>query len=563
MAIEGFHPSFVFLIGAVVATFTRGTLRSVVMVATPIISFACLRGLPLGDSFVVEIAQWTLTFSHRDELSWIFGLLFHLAALLAVIYSLHTRNRMEQVSALVYAASAIGAVLAGDFLTLFIWWEMLALSSTFVVFAGHQRRSMATGLRYFAFQIVSGLCLLTGILLYSNSGMSLELGRLDLATPGTMWILLAFGIKAGFPLVHSWIVDTYPAASATGTVFLCAFTTKTAVYALARCFPGTEELITIGVVMTCFPIFYAIIENDLRKVLSYSMINQIGFMVVGIGIGTELAINGAVAHAFNEVLFKGLLFMSMGAVLHVTGKSRGTDLGGLWKKMPWTTGLCIVGAASISAVPLFSSFVSKSMVMAAAMEQGHTWLWLLLLFASAGVLEHAGIKIPYFAFFARDRGLEASEPPRNMLLAMSLAALLCILIGCRPDLLYSMLPYEVSFEPFTTTHVLTQIQLLLFASMAVVVLMKTGIYPPELVKENLDVDVIPRLGGRALLRWLRGTFARVTTRLSVMVLDRIPAAIAGPRGPGQLQMSLQWRLVLPGLLLVVALLAFLIANLYG
>ncbi|HIC22470.1 MAG TPA: Na(+)/H(+) antiporter subunit D [Planctomycetes bacterium] len=563
MAIEGFHPSFVFLIGAVVAALTRGKMRSLVMVATPIISFAFLRGLPLGDSFVFEIAQWTLTFSHRDELSWLFGLLFHLAALLAVIYSLHTRNRMEQVSALVYAASAIGAVLAGDLLTLFIWWEMLALSSTFVVFAGRQRRSMAIGLRYFAFQIVSGLCLLTGILLYSNSGMSLELGRLDLTTPGTMWILLAFGIKAGFPLVHTWIVDTYPAASATGTVFLCAFTTKTAVYALARCFPGTEELIIIGAVMTCFPIFYAIIENDLRKVLSYSMINQIGFMVVGIGLGTELAINGAVAHAFNDVLFKGLLFMSMGAVLHVTGKSRGTDLGGLWKKMPWTTGLCIVGAASISAVPLFSGFVSKSMVMAAAVEQGHTWLWLILLFASAGVLEHAGIKIPYFAFFAHDRGLEGREPPRNMLLAMLLGAGLCILIGCRPDLLYSMLPYNVSFEPFTTTHVLIQIQLLLFASMAVVVLMKTGTYPPELVKENLDVDVIPRLGGRALLGWLRGTFAQVTTRLSITVLERIPAAIAGPRGPGQWQLSSNWRLVLPGLLLVMALLAFLIANLYG
>ena len=363
-------------------------------------------------------------------------------------------------------------------------------------------------------------------------------------------------------MLHTWIVDTYPAASATGTVFLSAFTTKTAVYALARFFPGTEELITVGAVMTFFPIFYAVIENDLRKVLSYSMINQIGFMVVGIGIGTEMAVNGAVSHAFNDVLFKGLLFMSMGAVMHVTGKTRGTDLGGLWRKMPITTVLCLVGAASISAVPLFSGFVSKSMIMSAALYEGHVWLWFLLLFASAGVLEHAGIKIPYFAFFAHDSKLEAKEPPVNMLLAMAVGAALCIFIGCNPGWLYGMLPFTVTYEPFTTSHVLTQLQLLLFASLSVVVLMKTGTYPPELVRENLDFDFFYRKGGR-LLGWIvDNPIGRGAAGLSRFILDEAPAKVLGLVQKIPAHLPVHWQMVLPGLLLLLALLAFLLANLF-
>jgi multicomponent Na+:H+ antiporter subunit D len=240
--------------------------------------------------------------------------------------------------------------------------------------------------------------------------------------------------------------------------------------------------------MTCFPIFFAVIENDLRRVLAYSLINQVGFMVVGIGIGTALAINGAVSHAFNDVIFKGLLFMSMGAVLHMTGRMNGSDLGGLYKTMPKTTILCIVGAASISAFPLFSGFVSKSMVMSAALENGYDWIWLMLLFASAGVFHHAGIKIPYFAFFAHDSGIRVSDPPNNMLLAMLIAAVLCVGIGVYPAALYSLLPYDTGYNPYDATHVLAQTQLLFFSALAFVWLNLRGMYPPELRSTNLDTE---------------------------------------------------------------------------
>jgi multicomponent Na+:H+ antiporter subunit D len=330
--------------------------------------------------------------------------------------------------------------------------------------------------------------LLAGALLHLQQTGAVAFPQIGLDGLSGWLIFTAFGIKCAFPFLHNWLTDAYPEATPPGTVFLSAMTTKVAVYALARGFPGTELLIWIGAAMTCFPIFYAVIENDLRRVLAYSMINQIGFMVCAIGVGTTLALNGAVAHAFNEVIFKGLLLMSMGAVLHVTGRSNGSDLGGLYKTMPKTAALCIVGALSISAFPLFSGFVSKAVIMSAVLDAGHDWIWLALLFASAGVFHHAGIKIPYFAFFAHDAGIRASEPPRNMLLAMLLAALLCVGIGVYPEALYRLLPFAMDYAPYDATHVISQLQLLCFAALAFTWLKLQGIYPPELHAVNLDFD---------------------------------------------------------------------------
>ncbi|NNF46967.1 MAG: Na(+)/H(+) antiporter subunit D, partial [Desulfofustis sp.] len=304
-------------------------------------------------------------------------------------------------------------------------------------------------------------------------------------------------------------------------VFLSAFTTKTAIYTLARGYPGTELLIYVGAAMACFPIFYAVIQNDLRRVLSYSLINQLGFMVCGVGIGTALAVNGAVSHAFVHIIYKSLLFMSMGAVLYRTGKIKATDIGGLYKTMPKTAVLCIIGAASISAFPLFSGFVAKSMIMAAAMKEGYHLIWLALLLASAGVLKHAGIQIPYFAFFAHDSGIRTSEPPPNMLLAMTIAAFLCLAIGIYPDMLYRILPFATDFNPYDLTHVLAQTQLLFFAMLAFVWLNLQGIYPPEKVAINLDSEWFYRRFLRRLVEKLSAWIDGFDSELRIKVEDRI------------------------------------------
>ena len=517
-------PFLLFFLGAGLLTLIpRGPARAVLLLGLPIFGGLNLMGAEAGTSFQVEVFGYTLSHFRVDSLSLLFGYLFHLAAFLGNLFALHLgkddRDTLQHAAALLYAGSAMGAVFAGDLISLFLFWELLALSSAVLIWARGTERSLKAGIRYLVIHVVSGVMLLAGALILFFETGNLEFGFIGLTGPGSWLIFLAFGIKAAFPLLHNWLTDAYPEGTPTGTVFLSAFTTKVAVYALARAFPGTEMLVYIGAVMTSFPIFYAVIENDLRRVLGYSMINQIGFMVVGIGVGTGLAINGAVAHAFNDVIFKGLLFMGMGSVLHMTGRINGSDLGGLYKTMPWTATLTTVGAASISAFPFFNGFVSKSMVMAAVLNEGYVWVWPALLFASAGVFHHAGIKIPYFAFFAHDSGIRTKEPPRNMLLAMTLGAILCVGIGVFPQVLYGILPFPMDYWPYDATHVLTQTQLLFFGALAFVGLQKTGIYPPELRSTNIDAEWVYRwLGPRvvqktgAAVAFVDGGFRRVAVR---------------------------------------------------
>jgi len=540
--IPAFLPLF---LAAAVALFTRGYIRGGILLGLIVLSGIHLTMIPENVQVSLRFLGYDLMPYRVDKLSLIFGYAFHIAAFIGVIFSLHVKDTMQQVAAPLYAGSALGAVFAGDLLTLFVFWELLAISSVFLIWARRTERAYQAGIRYLLIQVLSGLILMAGLLAYGYDTGSLAFDYIGLNGIAGWLIFLAFGIKACFPLLHNWLTDAYPEATPTGTVFLSAFTTKVAVYALARSFPGTELLVFIGAAMTCFPIFFAVIENDLRRVLAYSLINQVGFMICGIGIGTALALNGAVSHAFNDIIFKGLLFMTMGAVLHMTGRINGSDLGGLYKSMPKTAVLCIVGAASISAFPLFSGFVSKSMVMTAAVEEGYGWVWLMLLFASAGVFHHAGIKIPYFAFFAHDSGIRTSEPPTNMLIAMTIAAVLCLAIGIYPNALYSLLPFDATYHPYDVTHVLTQTQLLFFSALAFVWLNLRGLYPPELHSVNLDAEwlyrrLFPKIIGRGfawmwrtdrqLRQALVGRIVRLTEHLARLHYPGAKASRLRPTG---------------------------------
>lgn len=491
-----FSPGLILILGALPVPLLPHRVRTVYLLTLPVVAFAYLLTLPYGQFGEVHVLGLTLTTLRVDKLSLLFGYVFLIASFLGAIFALHLRDSMQQVAGLIYAGSAISAVFAGDLVTLFIFWEAIAVTSVFLIWARRTRQAYRAGMRYIVVQIGSGVLLFAGVLLHYRATGSIEFIHLGLISTGTLLIFLAFGIKCAFPFLHNWLQDAYPEATVTGTVLLSAFTTKVAVYALARGFAGTEILIPIGATMTAFPIFYAVIENDLRRVLAYSLNNQLGFMVCGIGLGSELALNGAVAHAFADIIFKALLFMSMGAVLFRVGTVKGSELGGLYKSMPLTAGFCIVGAASISAFPLFSAFVTKSMVIAAAMEKGYFWTWVVLLFASAGVFHHAGIKIPFFAFFAHDSGKRCQEAPWNMLVAMALAAALCIGIGAFPALFYPLLPFKVDFIPYSLDHVVGQVQLLFLSALAFTLLIRTGIYPPELRSTNLDFDWFYRRLGR-------------------------------------------------------------------
>lgn len=569
-------PGIIVVLTALIGLGLGPTARAGVYLAGLAVSATMLLGYETGlsVSFALLDAPYLVievTPLRVDRLSFIFALIFHIAAALNVIYAWRIGDRVQDVAGLAYAGAAIGGALAGDLLTLFIFWELTAITSAFLMFAPGTRESYGAGIRYLVIQILSGLLLLAGLALFASDGrglafeamsLTLEDGSLDFAA---LAIFLAFGFKAAFPFLHNWLQDSYPKASVTGSVVLSAFTTKLAVYALARGFPGADPLIYIGAAMTIFPVFFALIENNLRKVLAYSLNNQVGFMVCAVGVGTEMAINGAAAHAFVHIIYKALLFMSMGAVLYRTGTVKATELGGLYRTMPATTVFCIIGAMSISAFPLFSGFVAKSLTMSALGYEGMFFVWLVLLFASAGVLEHSGIKIPYFAFFGHDSGKRPKEAPPQMLVAMGIAAALCIGIGVFPGLLYSILPYDVKYEPYTTAHVVTQMQLLLFATLAFALLIKFKLYPDEVASTNLDFDWFYRVPGRAFLSWASGASRATWNALWEIVALRIHAlmeriyAVHGPEG----QMARSWPIgfmalwtaVLLGFVLVLSFLA--------
>jgi multicomponent Na+:H+ antiporter subunit D len=516
---------WVILAGIVCALLPVGPIRKAFVIAAPIFAGLLIFQLHTQPEVLGGVLQFgpvELTTLRIDSLSVVWGYLFCLAGIINGIYALHEKCRITDSSALVYTGAAIAGVLAGDMITLFIMWELTAVSSVFLIWKGGDH-AYAAGIRYLAIHVLSGVMLLAGAILHAQAnGGDFMFNFIGLDSPGGWLMLIAMGIKCGFPMLHMWMQDAYPKASITGTVILASFTTKFAIYALARGFPGTDILIWIGAIMTCFPVFFAVVENDLRRVLAYSLNNQLGFMVCGIGIGTSLALNGVVGQVFVHVIFKGLLFMSIGAVMYRTGTAKASELGGLFRSMPYTTIFCLIGAGSIAAFPLLAAFVTKAMILAAAVEE-HLYIpFLMMLFASAGVMEHSGIKVPHFTFFAHDSGRRVKEAPWNMLVAMGLAAFLCIYLalpipGGGYHFLYDLMPFELDkpYKPYTWDHVVFQMQLLFAAIFAFTLLKRYKLYPAERRAEIVDADWFYRKMGLNVASWGSAMWTRlaaVTTR---------------------------------------------------
>ena len=524
--INSFPPAAIFIIGALFIPVLKGKIKSAFMLLLPVLAFFTLINTPEGNHWVFSLLDYNLIFCRIDRLSRLFCYIFILISFIGIIFALKVDDDLQHVAGLTYAGGALGVTLAGDFFSLYIFWEIMAVASTFLILARRTVKSQAAALRYILIHVVGGLFLLAGIVLYVYKNGTTEFGFIGLQGLESYLIFLGIAVNAAIPPLHPWLQDAYPEATVTGAVFLSAFTTKSAVYVMARTFPGTELLIWLGALMTAIPIFYAVLENDIRRVLAYSLINQVGFMMCGIGIGTQLAINGTVSHAFCHILYKALLFMSVGSVLHVTGKIRCTDLGGLYKTMPLTCLFCMIGAASISAFPIFSGFISKSMIVSAAGHNQLVIVWLILQFASAGVFHHAGIKVPYFTFFSHDSGLRAKEPPLNMLIAMGIAAFLCVFIGIFPQPLYSLLPYPVDYVPYTAAHVVGQLQLLMFGALAFTLLILSGYYPSELRAINLDTDWFYRKGSKLVISFVTGICYRIASSLEYLFIRLLPSQLA-------------------------------------
>lgn len=531
------HPSLILLLGALLLPLLPSRFKKAYLLLIPLLVFARILNLTQGSFGHVQFLDWALVFGRVDKLSLIFGYIMALMCILSTLYGLHVKDDKQHIAAWFYVGGSLGAIFAGDFITLFIFWELMAFSSVFLIWFRGRPQSLGAGLRYLLVHVAGGLFLLAGMVLHCRAQGSWAFNALDVQHPTApiYLIMLGFILNAAVPPLHAWLPDAYGEATFNGSVFLCAFTTKTAVYALCRGFAGMEILVPLGVIMALYGVVYAVLENDCRRLLAYHIISQVGYMVAGVGLGTEMAINGACAHAFAHILYKGLLFMGCGAVLHMTGESKFTELGGLWKKMPWTFVFTLIGGLSISAFPLFSGFVSKSMIVQAGFEQHKLWVGFLLLLASSGTFLHTGLKVPYFIWFGKNQPkaevwARAAEPPLNMNVAMAITSVLCIFIGCYTPYLYKMLPYPVDFQPYTSYHIFETLQILLFTGLGFFLLLKKLVPEPTI---SLDLDWFYRMGGRAFLWVARKPIQFADTlvgelyRLAGLVPLMLTASVAG------------------------------------
>ncbi len=502
------HPALLLIIGALILPFIREPFRKPYLLLVPIFTFVDVvyLGFNQGIYGQVSFLDWQLTFGRIDALSNVFAFIMALMAIIATLYSLQVKDCWQQMAAWFYVAGSIGAIYAGDYLSLFLFWEIMAFASTFLVWCNKdQKDATAAGFRYLLVHTFGGLLLLMGFVLrYQATGsIAFELLDYDAHSLYTWLIMSGLMLNAAVVPLHSWLPDAYSKATIGGAVFMCAFTTKTAVYTLARACAGFDILIVLGVVMAIYGIVYAINENDVRRLLGWEIISQVGYMVAGVGIGTALAINGAAAHAFAHILYKGLLFMGAGAIIQMTGKSRFTELGGLYKKMPVTMFFMIVGGVSVSAFPFFSGFVSKSMIIAASYEEHLLWAGFLLTMVSAGTFLVAGLRLPYLLFFCEPKSAEvverAADPPWNMQAAMIFAGLLCFVLGTFYPLLYSMLPYQDAlYHPYSGYHLSETLQILAFTALGFMLFKDRILARPTI---SLDLDWFYRRGGQLVL-WL-------------------------------------------------------------
>jgi multicomponent Na+:H+ antiporter subunit D len=497
MEFEVFSPAFILLIAAVLIGLVKGHARTAVILLAPIITLWAIWQIPDGVQGTIKFLSYNIEPVEGSPLRRLFATIFAIMVFVGGLYSFRIARWYELAAAFAYAAGAIGVCFAGDLITMFLYWELMAIFSTIVVWCGGTPGARAAGIRYAIMHLLGGVVLKVGI-----EGVVVGTGSIQiqpmLATDFSTWmILIGILINAAAPPVSAWLADAYPEASPTGSVFLSAFTTKTAVLALILLFPGEPVLIGIGLFMVMYGIIFALLENDVRRILAYSVVNQVGFMVVAVGIGTEMALNGATAHAFAHIIYKALLFMSAGVVIYRTGKNKCMELGGLFRTMPLTCVCGIIGALAISSFPLTSGFTTKSMISQAAVDMNLVWVYMALTAASAGVFLHAGIKFPWFVFFQKDSGLRPKDAPWNMGLAMIIFASLCILIGVFPETLYSLLPYPVDYIPYSIGKVLFYLQLLLFSGLAFFVLLPLM---KRTMTISLDTDWLWRHAGVSILK---------------------------------------------------------------
>lgn len=502
--LSNLHPGLILIIFGILIMIVPEKLRKVLMIAGPVLAALAALGLDGDSSMCIDVVPGvTLQLLRVDRMAKIFLIVFAIASLIGAVYAISSKSRWETGFESIYAGSSMGAVLAGDWISLIVFWEIMAAASWLIIMSAKTEKASGAGFRYLIVHMLGGNLLLAGIIVKAAGGGSLIISCLTGNQDAAFWLIfLGVAVNAAIPPLNSWISDAYPEAPVGGTVYMASFTTKVGVYFIIRLFAGTEFLLWVGVFMALYGASMALIENDLRRLFSYHIVSQLGYIVAAAAVGGALGIDGATAHTFNNILYKGVLFMCCGAVITATGKRRITDLSGLYRKMPLTSVCFLIASLSIAGFPLFNGFVSKSLVMNAMAEGGYHAAEILLMVASVGTLLSIALKVNYFVFFGKPSSgcakIEVKPVPLNMKIAMVMGTAGCVLIGLMPNLLYGLTPFGSNGHPFTVDHVTQYIEL--FAAATLVFVMYIDHMAPH-VAVTLDFDWFYRKPLAAAVRW--------------------------------------------------------------
>lgn len=492
------HPGLILIASGIIALILPDKIRKWVTVAMPALALAAM--LSLNESSEMNYVfnrDITMEILHVDGLSRIFGLGLCAIAVVAGIYSFGKESRGERCASLIYAGSSLGVVFAGDWITLIFFWEAMALSSSYMVWSGRSHSATRASYRYLVMHLVGGNLLLAGAISLCWQG-NFEIGMLtDASGYGYTFVLLGMLINAAVPPLHTWIPDAYPEATPYGTLYMGSYTTKVAIYALIRVFAGTENLIIIGALMAVFGACMAIIENDLRRLLAYHIVSQLGMMVAALATGSAVGMDGAALHAVFNMLYKGVLLMGAGVVFVATGKRKISELGGLWKKMPLISVCFLIASLAISGMPLLNGFVSKALIMESLHD--YTASYWLVNMAGIGTWLSITLKINYFVFFGKsDKKIECNPVPVNVKIALVLGTAMCILSGIFPDFIYQFTPNGSTANVFEINHILEYLGMFIGATVSFVIFIKR-MTPHD--KITIDFDWIYR---RPLCRMVFG-----------------------------------------------------------
>ncbi len=527
------HPATGFFLLALILPFFRGRFWRWLLFVPPLYAIFLASRMTLGSYWALPYVGQKLVLGRVDPLSLSFVVLFSLMALICTLFAFHVREKAHHAASLFYVGASLGCILAGDYWTLYIFWQVMTVSSAFLIWLSRRPRSALAGFRYMLLLLLSSVLLLAGILLRQRATGTFVFSPAD---ADMMWhfdwlILAAFCINGAVVPLHAWLTDAYPEATVPGAVFLSVFTTKTAVYALARCFVGLDALVILGVIMAVYGAFYALTVNRIRRILAYLMVSQGGFMLAGIGMDTKMGLDGAMALAYAHTFYNALLFMATGCLMHVVKDEHLSSLGGLGHKVPFILVCTLVGGLSMSAIPFLSGFVAIPFILEAAWQENPIPFMALAL-AMAGTFMAVGLRLPYFAFWSkRPQKREKQDTlPLNMTAAMVLAGLCCILQGIFPQLLYRRLPVPVTEDPFTLWKIVGAFLFLGFICL-VFIFVRRALTPGT--RRLPDFDLLYRVVGRGVMGLLSGPLAwmdGIWTDLYRTVILRAAAGTA--RGAG-------------------------------